>query len=299
MNNFSGINKSGKNRSGEIRGKIPELKKEGALDVIDQELKSGMDKDEMKDKYFAAVAALLPHTSEYVMNKIAENRPGIDFEDKTFHTAFLEVYVALMRKFETEFSYKMIDGLSSLLENVKDKDVAFVDYTEAQKSYMAFTMLDPDTKGSFADLSSIDALYMLAHTAEVVEYFVDADIDLYKKVLNSKSVKMFINSLMINGSSSFEDVMNVLSGSDNYNNHKKVDFIFLKKFFKLVDSELVFDPVVIKLIREAFSDGDKEEVVRHCPAAYAPNALNFIIEHLSTELVFQYGKYLEFVKSKS
>jgi hypothetical protein len=142
-------------------------------------------------------------------------------------------------------------------------------------------------------LSSRDALFIFAHVAEVVGFFCGKDIQAYIKNLDSKEVKIFMKSLMINDPKAFLIVAILLKKNDSPSDHKNTDYHFDPKKFSFVDGNLQTPIVVMNAIRRTYKENCVQTERRNCPASYVPETVNNIFNWLREELVFQYKSFLE------
>jgi hypothetical protein len=171
-----------------------------------------------------------------------------------------------------------------------------VTFTEDERAYVSFVLDDPNPKGGLSILSPIDGLYILAHVAGLIINLGIRSESEFIKVLNSKGVYMFTNSLMINENMGMTALIKILASDQTKGDHKLNDYSFRPDFFNISqEGNLVLRKDILAAIRKVYEknmEKAKEYERRNCPASYASKDTNEYFGMIVREIILQYKKYL-------
>jgi hypothetical protein len=254
------------------------------------------DPEARKDRYIAAIPILIKNFFGFLEKEMVTKRPEINWDKAAgFKVSFLSSYDPLILELSTVYFTELCDQVRAVLKRHENKEA--VSLTEDQRAYVSFVLDDPNPNGGLTMLLPADGLYTLSHIAGLVLDLGVEDLEGFQKVLGSKSVMMFANSLMINDSAGLTLLMKVLAKNKEVYDHKLKDYAFNIDFFEVSnEGNIVLRNDIVTVIKDAFiknRNPDGDEIRRNCPASYSPKETNHFFTVLIGELVYQYAQFLK------
>jgi hypothetical protein len=285
MVNLKKLNGVAEDRTSLVKKQLQDIYKK-SFDVIPKDKV-----EDKKDKYFASIALVLENFWKFSKDSLLGKHLDLKFsKGKSFHDSFLEAYSEHLREQELKYAQYIFDKVSG-----KSKDADFFEkLDEEERAYVYFMLEDVNPKPGKSVLSSFDALFMMTHIADLIENLLGDDGEKFEQLMNSREVKILINSLMINDAASITSLMKVLAfDRELKNDHKGIEYRFNPQFFRISeDGKLQIYPQILEIIKRAFSKSEIGAVRRNCPAANTPETANAIFDWVRNEIVYQHKRYL-------
>lgn len=249
-----------------------------------------------KDRYIAAIPILLKNFFEFLEKELVLKRPEIDWsKEKAFKKSFLKAYNTLISEESSNYFRKL---RQQVLESLNKKEKGEIqEITEEERAYLTFCLDDANPNGGVTVLSPVDGLFILSHIAGLIIQLVGENFERLETLMNSRSVTMFTNSLMINEAGSMMTLIKILEDRRKYGDHKNFDYDFDINFFQVSEQDqLVLRNDLLSLIKKVYEkNGEGLDKVqrRNCPASYAPKETSKFFKAISAEILIQFKNYLE------